>query len=71
MTTSTIQNDLVYSLPHLYIAGANISAASTTVLAVAPGQVEIDSTNNVDLPFSANFFRLIEFYSDLFSLTLL
>lgn len=54
MTTSTIQNDLVYSLPHLYINASNISVASTTVLAVAPGQVR-DSTNNVDMPFSANF----------------
>ena len=65
MTTSTIQNDLVYSLPHLYIAGANISAASTTVLAVAPGQVR-DSTNNVDLPFSANFLGSSNFIAPLF-----
>jgi hypothetical protein len=44
-----IQNDPIYSLPHLYIAGLNISIASTTVLAIAPGQAR-DSTDNIDMP---------------------
>lgn len=43
-----IQNDPVYSLPHLYISGLNISAASTTVLAIAPGQCR-DSSDNIDM----------------------
>jgi hypothetical protein len=45
------QNDPIYSLPHLYIAGMNISIASTTVLAVAPGQCR-DSNDNIDMPIS-------------------
>lgn len=44
-----VQNDPVYSLPHLYISGLNISAASTTVLAIAPGQAR-DSSDNIDMP---------------------
>lgn len=49
MANPQVQLDAVYSLPHLYIQGLNISAASTTVLAIAPGQAR-DSTDNVDLP---------------------
>jgi hypothetical protein len=53
MSSSTlvpqIQNDPVYSLPHLYISGLNISVASTTVLAIAPGQAR-DSSDNIDMP---------------------
>jgi hypothetical protein len=51
MTTVTnpIQNDPIYSLPYLYINGLNISVASTTVLAIAPGQAR-DSTNSIDMP---------------------
>jgi hypothetical protein len=45
------QNDPIYSLPHLYIAGCNISVASTTVLAIAPGQVR-DSNDVIDMPIS-------------------
>lgn len=44
-----IQNDPIYSLPRLYISGLNISVASTTVLAVAPGQAR-DSSDNIDMP---------------------
>lgn len=43
-----IQNDPVYSLPHLYINGLNISIYSTTVLAIAPGSCR-DSSNNIDI----------------------
>lgn len=49
MATPQIQNDPIYSLPHLYIAGLNISVASTTVMAIAPGQAR-DSTDNIDMP---------------------
>ena len=45
------QNDPIYSLPHLYISGMNISIASTTVLAIAPGQCR-DSNDNIDMPIS-------------------
>ncbi len=55
MSSSTfnaqIQNDPVYSLPWLYISGLNISVASTTVLAIAPGQAR-DSSDNIDMPVS-------------------
>lgn len=44
-----IQNDPVYALPYLYISGLNISIASTTVLAIAPGQAR-DSNDNIDMP---------------------
>lgn len=42
------QYDPVYLLPSLYIVGLNISVASTTVLAIAPGMCR-DSTNNIDI----------------------
>jgi hypothetical protein len=45
------QNDPIYSLPHLYISGLNISIASTTVLAIAPGQAR-DSNDNIDMAVS-------------------
>lgn len=45
------QNDAIYSLPHLYISGLNISVASTTVLAIAPGQAR-DSNDVMDMPVS-------------------
>jgi hypothetical protein len=48
-TNIQIQNDPIYSLPHLYISGLNISIASTTVLAIAPGQAR-DSNDNIDMP---------------------
>lgn len=49
LSTSQIQNDPIYSLPHLYISGLNISVASTTVIAIAPGQAR-DSNDNIDMP---------------------
>lgn len=49
MATPQVQNDPIYSLPHLYISGLNISVASTTVLAIAPGQCR-DSNDNIDMP---------------------
>lgn len=50
-TTPSIQADPIYSLPHLYIAGMNISFASTTLLAISPGQAR-DSNDNIDMPVS-------------------
>jgi hypothetical protein len=46
-----IQNDPILQLPHQYIAGLNISVASTTVLAIAPGQAR-DNSDNIDMPVS-------------------
>ncbi len=43
-----IQNDAIYALPHLYVSGLQISPASTTVLAVAPGAAR-DSNNVMDI----------------------
>ena len=51
MATPQVQNDPIYSLPHLYISGLNISVASTTVLAIAPGQAR-DWNDNIDMPVS-------------------
>ena len=45
---SAIQNDPIYLLPHLYLNGLNISIASTTVLAIAPGMCR-DSQNVIDI----------------------
>lgn len=44
-----LQNDPIYSLPYLYISGLNISVASASVLAIAPGQAR-DSTDSIDMP---------------------
>jgi hypothetical protein len=49
MFSAQIQNDPIYSLPHLYVQGMNISVASTTVIAIAPGQAR-DSSDNIDMP---------------------
>ncbi|CEG60962.1 hypothetical protein [Legionella micdadei] len=46
-----IQNDPIYQLPHLYISGLNISYASTTVIAIAPGQAR-DGNDVIDMPVS-------------------
>ena len=43
-----IQNDPIYSLPHLYISGLNVSIASNTVIALSPGAAR-DSSNNIDM----------------------
>ncbi len=48
MLSGQIQNDPVYSLPHLYVSGLNISVASNTVIAIAPGQAR-DNSNNIDM----------------------
>lgn len=51
MTTPQVQNDPIYSLPHLYVSGMNISVASTTIIAIAPGQAR-DMNDNIDMPIS-------------------
>jgi hypothetical protein len=43
-----IQNETIYALPHLYLTGLQISAASTTVVALSPGAAR-DSTNSIDM----------------------
>lgn len=48
MATPQIQNDPIYGYNHLYIQGLNISVASTTVLAIAPGACR-DSNNVLDI----------------------
>jgi hypothetical protein len=48
MATPQIQNETIYALPHLYISGLQLSAASTTLMAVAPGAAR-DSTNSIDM----------------------
>ena len=49
MATPQVQNDPVYSLPYLYINGLNLSVASTTIMAIAPGQAR-DSNDMIDMP---------------------
>lgn len=44
----TFQNDAVYYLPHMYIQGLQISAASTTVISVSPGAAR-DQSNSMDM----------------------
>ena len=46
---SSIQNSPIYSLPHLYTAGMNISVASTKIIAIAPGQAR-DRNDEIDMP---------------------
>lgn len=48
MAIAQIQNEAIYALPHLYTSGLQLSAASTTVLAVSPGAAR-DSTNSIDM----------------------
>jgi hypothetical protein len=50
-STPQIQNDPIYQLPHLYVDGLNISYASTTVIALAPGQAR-DGNDVIDIPVS-------------------
>jgi hypothetical protein len=45
-----MQNLPVEQLPHLYISGMNISVASNTVIAIAPGQCR-DSNDNIDMSY--------------------
>lgn len=47
-----IQNIPIEELPFLYISGMNVSVASNTVIAIAPGQAR-DSNDNIDIPFPA------------------
>ncbi len=49
MAIPQVQNDPIYSLPHLYVQGMNISVASNTVIAIAPGQAR-DMNDNIDMP---------------------
>lgn len=49
--STVVQNVPVINLPFLYISGCDVSIASTTVLAIAPGQVR-DSSNSNDMPVS-------------------
>lgn len=46
---NTVQNNPIFLVPHLYISGMNISVASSTVLAIAPGQAR-DQNNVIDMP---------------------
>lgn len=46
----SVQNIPIENLPFLYISGMNLSVASTTVMAVAPGQCR-DSNDNIDIVF--------------------
>lgn len=51
MATPQIQNETIYGLPHLYIQGLQLSAATptaATVVAIAPGAAR-DSTNSIDM----------------------
>lgn len=51
IVTPQIQNETVYALPHLYITGLQLSAATplaATVVAVSPGAAR-DSTNSIDM----------------------
>jgi hypothetical protein len=51
MALPQIQNETIYALPHLYISGLQLSAATptaATVVAVAPGSAR-DSTNSIDM----------------------
>lgn len=50
-----MQNLPVQPLPFLYISGLNVSVASTTVIAIAPGQCR-DSNDNIDMPYPAPLF---------------
>lgn len=51
MAIPQIQNETIYALPHLYVQGLQLSAATplaATVVAVAPGAAR-DSTNSIDM----------------------
>ena len=50
MATPQVQNNPIYPLPYLYIQGLNISYASPTLLAIAPGCCR-DSTNSIDIVY--------------------
>jgi hypothetical protein len=46
----TIQSLPVEQIPHLYISGMNLSVASTTVMAIAPGACR-DMNDNIDMEY--------------------
>jgi hypothetical protein len=51
MANPQIQNETIYALPHLYVQGLQLSAATptaATVIVVAPGAAR-DSTNSIDM----------------------
>lgn len=51
MANPQVQNEAIYALPHLYVQGLQISAATptaATVVCVAPGAAR-DSTNSIDM----------------------
>jgi len=51
MANPQIQNETIYALPHLYVQGLQLSAATplaATVVAIAPGAAR-DSTNSIDM----------------------
>lgn len=51
MAIPQIQNETIYALPHLYISGLQLSAATptaATVVAISPGAAR-DSTNSIDM----------------------
>lgn len=49
---TTVQNIALEQLPYLYINGMNVSKASNTVIAIAPGQCR-DSNDVIDLVYDA------------------
>lgn len=49
MMSGSVQNLPVEQLPFLYVSGMNISVASNTVIAIAPGQCR-DQFDNIDIP---------------------
>ncbi len=51
----SVQSIPVEDLPFLYISGMNLSVASTTVMAIAPGQCR-DSNDVMDIPFDEPFY---------------
>lgn len=51
----TFQNIPVEEIPFLYISGMNVSVASTTVMALAPGQCR-DNNDVLDIPFPIPYF---------------
>jgi hypothetical protein len=55
MMSNSVQSLPVESLPFKYISGLNLSVASTSIIAVAPGQAR-DSNDNVDMPVSTTLF---------------
>ncbi len=51
----TIQNTPIETQPFLYISGMNLSVASTTIIAIAPGQCR-DSNDVLDIQYPVAFY---------------